>query len=78
MVVLRSTGKLLSSRSLLAVLTPARAVRTLPNRLPALIAGRLQRLGVAPQVIDAEIRAMTPVDQVRSFVKMPQVGFDSL
>lgn len=52
---------LVSSCSLLAVLTPARAVRTLPTRLPALIAGRLQRLGVAPQLIDAEIRAMAPV-----------------
>jgi hypothetical protein len=52
---------LLSSRSLLAVLTPARAVRTLPNRLPALIASRLQQLGVAERLVDAEIRAMAPV-----------------
>jgi len=52
---------LLSSRSLLTVLTPARDVRTLPARLPALISDRLARLGVAEQLIRAERDAMVAV-----------------
>jgi hypothetical protein len=53
---------LLSSKSLLAMLTPAREVRALPNHLPRLVAGRLKRLGVAESLIRAETAAMTPVN----------------
>jgi hypothetical protein len=52
---------LLSSRSLLAVLMPARDVRTLPTRLPQVVAARLQRLGVAAPLIRAEVAAMNAV-----------------
>ena len=52
---------LLSSRALLSILTPARNVRSLPGRLPALVASRLERLGIAPRVVNAETRAMAPV-----------------
>jgi hypothetical protein len=52
---------LVSSRSLLSLLTPARDVRGLPKRLPALVATRLRRLGIAAPLIDAEIAAMEPI-----------------
>lgn len=52
---------LVSSRSLLSMLTPARDVRTLPDRLPGLVADRLQRLGVLPALVQAEVAAMNPV-----------------
>ena len=52
---------LVSSTSLLALLLPARDVRTLPDRLPTLIGNRLHRLGVPEQLIRAELAAMTPV-----------------
>jgi hypothetical protein len=52
---------LVSSRALLALLTPARDVQTVPERLPTLVASRLRRLGVAEGLIRAELGAMTPV-----------------
>jgi hypothetical protein len=52
---------LVSSTSLLPMLLPARDVRGLPNRLAALVEGRLKRFGLGDQAIDAEKRAMTPV-----------------
>lgn len=52
---------LVSSRSLLPLLTPARDVRALPQRLPALVATRLRRLGIPRPLIDAEVSAMEPV-----------------
>jgi hypothetical protein len=52
---------LVSSSSLLSILTPARDVRTLPERLPTLVATRLRGLGIARALIDAEIAAMDPV-----------------
>jgi hypothetical protein len=52
---------LVSSRSLLAILTPARHVATLPERLSEIVAARLRRLGVAPDVLEAETAAMAPV-----------------
>jgi hypothetical protein len=52
---------LLSARSLLPVLMPAREVRALPDRLPDIVGARLNRLGVAPSLIEAELAAMTPV-----------------
>jgi len=52
---------LVSSASLLAVLSPARDVRRLPERLAALVGARLKRLGIDDRAVDAETRAMAPV-----------------
>ena len=52
---------LLSSRALLPIVTPARDVRSLPDYLPALVASRLERLGVARHLIAAELAVMAPV-----------------
>jgi hypothetical protein len=52
---------LVSSTSLLSILMPARDLRTLPERLPALVADRLARLRVEFALVDAEVRAMDPV-----------------
>lgn len=52
---------LVSSTSLLSVLTPARSVRTLPSRLAELVAARLGRLGVTPEVIARETAVMADV-----------------
>ncbi len=49
---------LVSSTSLLAVMTPARNVKTLPDRIGDLVAGRLARLGVCADLIRAEVAAM--------------------
>lgn len=57
---------LLSSRSLLAVLTPARDVRTLPVRLAGLVGKRLERLEVSAERIRAEKSAMASVDVART------------
>ena len=57
---------LVSARSLLAILTPARDVRELPKRLPALVAARLKRLGIAARLIAAETAAMEPVAVART------------
>jgi len=53
---------LVSSLSLLAILKPARNVKELPNLLPDLVAGRLHRLGVDPNLINQEVEAMDPVE----------------
>ena len=52
---------LVSSNSLLALLAPARAVRELPNRLGPMVSQRLERLGIAGELIEAELTAMSPV-----------------
>ena len=52
---------LVSARSLLALLTPAREVSRLPERLSTLVAARLKRLGVPAHLIAAEHQAMSPV-----------------
>lgn len=52
---------LVSSRSLLAIVTPARNVRELPQRLSALVAARLKRLGISAELIAAETAAMDRV-----------------
>ncbi len=57
---------LLSAQSLLSILLPARQVATLPERLPTLVAGRLRRLGVTADLIEAEVAAMTPVRIART------------
>ena len=57
---------LVPSKSLLAVLAPARDVRGLPLHLPDLVAQRLGRLGIAASVIDAELRSMEPVELAKT------------
>lgn len=52
---------LVSARSLLAILTPGRDVRQLPQRLATLVVARLKRLGIAASLIAAEKAAMDPV-----------------
>jgi hypothetical protein len=52
---------LASARSLLPILQPARDVRSLPERLPGLVANRLERLGIPSRQVAAEVAAMTPV-----------------
>ena len=52
---------LISSNSLLPILLPAKNVRTLPVRLPALVSKRLARLGMADVLIRAEVSARDPV-----------------
>ncbi len=52
---------LLSAHALLPVLLPARDVRSLPDRLPGIVADRLRRLGVGNSIIDAEVAAMESV-----------------
>jgi hypothetical protein len=52
---------LVSSRSLLAIIEPARNLRLLPERLPCLVEQRLKRLGVEGGLIELEVMAMQPV-----------------
>jgi hypothetical protein len=52
---------MVSSRSLLPLLAPAREVRALPQRLPGMVADRLRRLGIEAGLIDAELEAMGTV-----------------
>jgi len=52
---------LVSSTSQLAILAPARDVKTLPARLPQLVAERLRRLPVSENIITAEVEAMGQV-----------------
>lgn len=52
---------LVSSRSLLAIIEPARNLRQLPERLPGLVEQRLKRLGVEGGLIELEVKAMHPV-----------------
>lgn len=49
---------LVSSKSRLSMLAPARNVKTLPNRIGTMLAVRLERLGVDEHLIRAEIEAM--------------------
>jgi len=50
-----------SSKSLLAVLAPARNVKTLPGRLSTLISERLRRPGIEDHLIVSEMRVMQDV-----------------
>jgi hypothetical protein len=52
---------IVSSASLLPMLLPARDVRSLPDRLGALVESRLRRCGVEAPAIFGEQRAMHPV-----------------
>lgn len=50
-----------SSRSLLSILTPARDIPMLPDRLPVLVHERLRRFGITEHLIGCELNAMQPV-----------------
>ena len=50
-----------NSRSLVSMLVPARDVRSLPSRLPALVAHRLRRMRVPDSTIAREVAAMSPI-----------------
>ncbi len=50
-----------SSRSLISILIPATDVRTLPARLPTLVAQRLRRMRIPDRLIATEVAAMSPV-----------------
>jgi len=52
---------LVSSASLVAVVTRAQDLRTLPDRLPDLVRTRLRRLGASNELAGAEVLAMSPV-----------------
>jgi hypothetical protein len=52
---------LVSSRSLISLLIPARDARNLPTRLADLVARRLRRMGIAPKLVEREVAAMSPV-----------------
>ena len=52
---------LVSAASLLPLVVRAKNVSALPGRLPELVADRLRRLGVAPDLVQAEVSAMPPV-----------------
>ncbi|MGH8503226.1 MAG: DUF6933 domain-containing protein [Gammaproteobacteria bacterium] len=48
---------LVSSKSRLSILAPARNVKTLPQRLAEMIRERLRRLDIASTIVDAEVEA---------------------
>lgn len=52
---------LVSSKSRLAILAPAREMRSLPDRLPGMVANRLRQLDIEWTLIDAEMDAMHTV-----------------
>ena len=53
---------LVSSKSLLPIVLPARDIRTLPHRLADIVALRLTRLGIPASLIAKETAAMNPVE----------------
>ena len=57
---------MVSSTSLLPILDRARDVRHLPNRLPAVVTSRLERLGIPWPIIQAEAAAMVPVEVAKT------------
>ena len=52
---------LVCSNALLPILLPARDVAKLADRLPDVVAARLQRLRIPQTIVDAEVAAMRPV-----------------
>jgi hypothetical protein len=48
---------LVSSKSLLAIVTPARDVKTLPSRLAQIVGERLKRLPISEAVVASEVEA---------------------
>lgn len=51
----------LSETSLLAVLVPGAPFNTLPSRVTRAVADLLPRIGIAPELVQPEIAAMTPL-----------------
>lgn len=56
----------ISSRSLLPVVVRARAVKTLPDRLPEVVENRLLRLGIVGETVACEVEVMSPVRVART------------
>lgn len=52
---------LVSSKSLLPILTPARGLRNLPGNLPGLVFDRIKRLDIDLELIGSEMDAMSAV-----------------
>jgi hypothetical protein len=52
---------LICENSRLAIIEPAQNVKELPNRLPDLVARRLDELGISDRHIKSEVSAMMPV-----------------
>src|SRR5688500_4960544 len=52
---------MVSSESLLAIIEPARDVRSLPSRFPKIVADRLYWIGVDQEAIDREVATMSPI-----------------
>src|SRR3954469_23856624 len=59
---------LVSARGLLPILLPARDVRTLPDRLPDVVAACLRRLGVPAAAVSAEVTAWSPSSSARQLI----------
>jgi hypothetical protein len=57
---------MVSAESLLPIVVPAKNVKGLPARLPQIVRERLDRLGVADRLIDAEVNAMSPVNVAKT------------
>ena len=51
---------LVSAKSLLPIVEPAREVHGLPTRLASVVAARLERMGVSRDLVRAEVDAMAP------------------
>lgn len=52
---------LVSSRSLLAIVTPARDVKTVPDRLAQIVGDRLRRLHLSEGIVASEVEATAQV-----------------
>lgn len=52
---------LVSSKSLLSILAPARDLKSLPDRLATLVEARLRRLGISDRALTAEVDATAVV-----------------
>ena len=52
---------LVSSLSLLAVITPARDLKSLPKRLASIVGNRLSCLGIDQRALECEVEAMSAV-----------------
>ena len=52
---------IVSSLSLLSIISPARDLKNLDKALNDLVRGRLERLGIAPNLLECEVKATDPV-----------------
>lgn len=51
---------LMNAETLLTILLPARDLKTLPQRLSAIVAARLRRLNMPPEIIERETKVSAP------------------